>query len=1040
MPSAAMKKRKAGGAKKIKKRTEPAAGKHNQEHKDGLDHKYDSKTQDAKNDYNSSNEDYSDDGDEDAESYKPGGYHPVKIGDIYNKRYLVVEKLGWGHFSTVWMCRDQISPAAKPKYVAMKIQKSASHYREAAFDEIELLRCISVATTKERALKEYGPGYDCGTVTLLDHFEHTGPHGKHVCMVFEMLGENLLRVIKNYDYRGISIPVVRNMTRQICLALDFLHRHSRIIHTDLKPENILVAVPPPPPSDLFIKSLIAQQHSRSNTKKKPKKASAKKPNKHAEASGSKASESKSDALSMEEKKKMKRKMKKKRQRAKKGDKSGTGTGTGRRKGTGGNTEPAHALSAIDELREMELMEQASEPIAYMASADAVEGMPSSVPSSRNSSGALSWGGGETEDDEEYDPLNQTASSYQTSLASLSTTRQEQFSALLPLATLPWLRHTLLGTLNFRCTSQEEVEKTETPARPALSAEPVIVVPAHVEERDAIQASPISVPPMLATSSVTTASAISPRIQRGVEITAISSDQWTYPSSALWSTVHMVIPAKRVWEVLSALPQQTTSLPPFDLENAAYSEWYCRMTVDQRPGESLQSVESRRQFLSAMDIDSHQFYIKGRGLDTSGISHAIGRCLICPQTGGPKSEKEGSGYSPLVAAGKTPDDDLPVLWTIGHSAVATETIIYALEEMFPGMHFLCQCDAEEVASTSEDRALWGIVESLCQHPFTDEDDAYSRAIIGIDLSTVARSLYPPGYAPPPVGWESTICPLPLRMRIFAGDMEEALFEFQAELDLKKRDMDDEYDDEVEQSRIISDTAVKALDEKYLNAPLKIVDLGNACWIDRHFTDDIQTRQYRSPEVIVGARYDTSADIWSLACIVFELLTGDLLFDPHAGKTWDRDEDHLAMIAELVGGFPRKMATTGKRCHHFFNKKGEFRNIHHLKFWPLEDVLREKYLFDPADAAGIANFLENLLEVDPEKRFTAEECLKHPWLTGKQASLLAAAKPRSSMQMALSSSDSDKSRSGDGKDDSDYDNDYFDTDDDKDDSREAKWSRK
>ena len=80
------------------------------------------------------------------------------------------------------------------------------------------------------------------------------------------------------------------------------------------------------------------------------------------------------------------------------------------------------------------------------------------------------------------------------------------------------------------------------------------------------------------------------------------------------------------------------------------------------------------------------------------------------------------------------------------------------------------------------------------------------------------------------------------------------------------------------------------------------------------------------------------------------------------------------------------------------------------------------------------------MDPEKRFTAEECLKHPWLTGKQASLLAAAKPRSSMQMALSSSDSDKSRSGDGKDDSDYDNDYFDTDDDKDDSREAKWSRK
>ena len=62
---------------------------------------------------------------------------------------------------------------------------------------------------------------------------------------------------------------------------------------------------------------------------------------------------------------------------------------------------------------------------------------------------------------------------------------------------------------------------------------------------------------------------------------------------------------------------------------------------------------------------------------------------------------------------------------------------------------------------------------------------------------------------------------------------------------------------------------------------LVDLGNACWVHKHFSDDIQTRQYRCPEVIVGAKYDTSADMWSLACICFELLTGDLLFDPRAG---------------------------------------------------------------------------------------------------------------------------------------------------------------
>ena len=41
-------------------------------------------------------------------------------------------------------------------------------------------------------------------------------------------------------------------------------------------------------------------------------------------------------------------------------------------------------------------------------------------------------------------------------------------------------------------------------------------------------------------------------------------------------------------------------------------------------------------------------------------------------------------------------------------------------------------------------------------------------------------------------------------------------------------------------------------------------------------------------MLGARYDTSADMWSLACMVFELVTGDLLFDPHEGDGYDRDE--------------------------------------------------------------------------------------------------------------------------------------------------------
>lgn len=49
-------------------------------------------------------------------------------------------------------------------------------------------------------------------------------------------------------------------------------------------------------------------------------------------------------------------------------------------------------------------------------------------------------------------------------------------------------------------------------------------------------------------------------------------------------------------------------------------------------------------------------------------------------------------------------------------------------------------------------------------------------------------------------------------------------------------------------------------------VKIADLGNACWVNHHFTDDIQTRQYRSPEVILGAKWGASTDVWSMAAMV------------------------------------------------------------------------------------------------------------------------------------------------------------------------------
>jgi serine/threonine-protein kinase SRPK3 len=106
--------------------------------------------------------------------------------------------------------------------------KSDEHYVETARDEIKLLQRVNTA---DRA--EFGRKF---IVEMVDEFEHKGPNGQHVCMAFEVLGPNLLTLIRQYHHKGIPIPIVKRIIKQLLLGLDYLHRVCGIIHTDLKPE------------------------------------------------------------------------------------------------------------------------------------------------------------------------------------------------------------------------------------------------------------------------------------------------------------------------------------------------------------------------------------------------------------------------------------------------------------------------------------------------------------------------------------------------------------------------------------------------------------------------------------------------------------------------------------------------------------------------------------------------------------------------------------------------------------------------------------
>ncbi|KAL6452260.1 dsk1 Protein kinase dsk1 [Candida maltosa Xu316] len=153
-------------------------------------------------------------------------------------------------------------------------------------------------------------------------------------------------------------------------------------------------------------------------------------------------------------------------------------------------------------------------------------------------------------------------------------------------------------------------------------------------------------------------------------------------------------------------------------------------------------------------------------------------------------------------------------------------------------------------------------------------------------------------------------------------------------------------------------------------IKIADLGNATFVDHHFTDNIQTRQYRSPEVILRSKWDESVDIWSIGCILFELITSDYLFSPADGRTYSKDDDHIAQIIELVGPSAVEDMKLLKR-----NLSMKIKN---LNFWGLKEVLVQKYHVEESEAELISSFLMPMLKVNPCERESPENLLKHPWL--------------------------------------------------------------
>uniref|UniRef100_A0A8C2HLK1 mitogen-activated protein kinase n=1 Tax=Cyprinus carpio TaxID=7962 RepID=A0A8C2HLK1_CYPCA len=141
-------------------------------------------------------------------------------------------------------------------------------------------------------------------------------------------------------------------------------------------------------------------------------------------------------------------------------------------------------------------------------------------------------------------------------------------------------------------------------------------------------------------------------------------------------------------------------------------------------------------------------------------------------------------------------------------------------------------------------------------------------------------------------------------------------------------------------------------------IKVIDFGSSCYEHQRVYTYIQSRFYRAPEVILGARYGMPIDMWSLGCILAELLTGYPLLPG------EDEGDQLACVIELLGMPSQKLLDSSKRAKNFLRGPPGSRD------W----VTALKGCDDPL----FLDFLKQCLEWDPSLRLTPSQALRHPWL--------------------------------------------------------------
>lgn len=155
-------------------------------------------------------------------------------------------------------------------------------------------------------------------------------------------------------------------------------------------------------------------------------------------------------------------------------------------------------------------------------------------------------------------------------------------------------------------------------------------------------------------------------------------------------------------------------------------------------------------------------------------------------------------------------------------------------------------------------------------------------------------------------------------------------------------------------------------------IKLIDFGSSCFEDERVYTYIQSRFYRSPEVILGLPYDLAIDMWSFGCILSELYTGYPLF-PGENET-----EQMQCIMEILGPPPKRLINECTRKKAFFDAYGKPLIIPNTRGKIRHPASKDLSQATKCNDPQFLSFLRRCLRWDPKVRITPEKALEHPWI--------------------------------------------------------------